>query len=172
MSDIDFSVIAEAAVFKLSDQNKKDLTQAFYLFDADGGGAIGAEELYQLMVALGQGDLTQKQVEDMVEEVDLDGSGEIDLDEFLQVKKSCNSRAPLLSIHIRQFRLLPYTLDSSDRTRPQITAAECSDHNLQFQSALRTRVLAHNALAEGSSQCRQSTSAIHTHRRVQIASTL
>ena len=60
---IDLENLEKTPKFTLSEENKKDLTQAFYLFDADGGGAIGAEELLELMTALGQGDLTFKQVE-------------------------------------------------------------------------------------------------------------
>jgi len=59
----DDAIEVPAEVFKLTEENIKDLTQAFHLFDADGGGAIGADELLQLMVALGQGDMSMKQVE-------------------------------------------------------------------------------------------------------------
>ena len=56
--------------------------QAFKLFDKDGGGSIDVEELKEAMEALGQTP-TVEQIQIMVDEVDEDGSGEIEFDEFL-----------------------------------------------------------------------------------------
>merc|ERR1711871_944115 len=55
--------------------------EAFSLFDEDGGGSISADELGEVMRSLGQ-DPTEEELTDLVNEVDTDGNGEIDFEEF------------------------------------------------------------------------------------------
>merc|ERR1711988_440295 len=69
-----------------TDEQKEEFKQAFYAFDDDGGGTIGKEELAQLLDALGE-NLTDEEVGAMMREVDQDGSGVIDFDEFLGMMK-------------------------------------------------------------------------------------
>merc|ERR1711939_842822 len=64
------------------DEQIDEFKQAFYSFDEDGEGTIGREELGQLLEALGE-NLTPPEVDEMMAEVDEDGSGQIDFDEFL-----------------------------------------------------------------------------------------
>merc|ERR1711959_812342 len=68
------------------DGQVEEFKQAFYAFDADGEGTIGREELDQLLDALGE-NLTETEVDKMVAQVDKDGSGEIDFDEFLYMMR-------------------------------------------------------------------------------------
>jgi len=70
----------------LSEEQIEVFKQAFDLFDADGSGMIDANELKEAMRALGF-EVTKKQVDEMIEEVDQDGSGTIDLDEFIFMMK-------------------------------------------------------------------------------------
>lgn len=58
--------------------------ELFDMFDADGGGTIDTEELTNAFVSLGISD-TKEEVAALVREIDTDGSGEIEFDEFSQV---------------------------------------------------------------------------------------
>jgi len=59
-----------------------EFKQAFDIFDEDGGGDISTRELGRVMKLLGQNPSPQ-QLQQIVLEVDQDGSGTIDFDEFL-----------------------------------------------------------------------------------------
>lgn len=69
-------------VDSLSEEQIAEFKEAFCLFDTDGGGSIGSDELETVMNALGQNP-TEAELKAMVDEVDADGSGEIDFPEFL-----------------------------------------------------------------------------------------
>jgi len=69
-----------------TDEQLEEFKQAFYAFDDDGGGSIGKEELTQLLEALGE-NLTEDEIGAMMREVDEDGSGQIDFEEFLGMMK-------------------------------------------------------------------------------------
>ena len=58
------------------------MKEAFCLFDKDGGGTISAPELRQCLRSIGQ-NFTENEVKKMINEIDQDGNGEIDFDEFL-----------------------------------------------------------------------------------------
>eukprot|EP00854_Cymbomonas_tetramitiformis_P005227 gene5227-6357_t len=67
---------------RLSDEQIAEFKEAFAIFDKDGDGTIVTEELETVMRALGQNP-TEKELEDMINEVDGDHSGTIDFPEFL-----------------------------------------------------------------------------------------
>ncbi|KOO20826.1 calmodulin-like protein [Chrysochromulina tobinii] len=69
-----------------------EFREIFNLVDLDKGGTISKDELGQLMKTLGLKP-TQEELNAMVAEIDADGSGEIDFDEFVTVM----SRKELLS---------------------------------------------------------------------------
>ncbi|XP_010070343.2 caltractin [Eucalyptus grandis] len=65
----------------LTQQKRQEIREAFELFDTDGSGTIDARELNVAMRALGF-EMTEEQISKMIADVDKDGSGSIDYDEF------------------------------------------------------------------------------------------
>jgi calmodulin len=61
-----------------------ELKEIFGLVDKDGGGTISKSELAELMLTLGIR-ASGEELDIMMKEVDIDGSGEIDFAEFVQV---------------------------------------------------------------------------------------
>jgi len=66
---------------KLNKEQKDEFRQAFDMF-ADGNGNIMNKTLKTVMKNLGQ-ETSDAELDQMIKEVDADGSGEIDFDEFL-----------------------------------------------------------------------------------------
>ena len=69
-------------VDELSEEEKKDFQLAFNLFDKERTGQIAPKTLGSIMRSLGQNP-TESELQEMVNEVDVDGNGTIDFDEFL-----------------------------------------------------------------------------------------
>lgn len=73
-----------------------DFQAAFNIFDSDGGGEISTRELLKVFKMLGFTP-TKDELDEIIEVVDQDGSGEIDFDEFLimmvmQIKEESKSQ--------------------------------------------------------------------------------
>jgi calmodulin len=68
----------------LTDQQTADAKEAFALFDKDNDGCITTPELGTVMRALGKNP-TEAEVRNLVKEIDPDGRGVINLQEFLGV---------------------------------------------------------------------------------------
>nr|AAV73912.1 calmodulin-like protein [Pinctada fucata] len=66
----------------LTEEQIAEFREAFHLFDKDGSGSISAEELGTVMRSLGQNP-NEQELQDLVEEIDTDGNGEVDFNEFL-----------------------------------------------------------------------------------------
>ncbi|KAJ5046396.1 uncharacterized protein L3040_003640 [Drepanopeziza brunnea f. sp. 'multigermtubi'] len=60
------------------------LKEAFALFDSDNDGVITKEEMSAVMKSLGLNP-TMSEIEDMINEVDLDQTGTVDLEEFIKM---------------------------------------------------------------------------------------
>lgn len=75
-------------VDELTEQQIDEFKEVFSLFDKDGDGTVSTKELGTVMRTLGHNP-TEAEVEQMVKEVDTDGNGEVDFNEFcgLMVKK-------------------------------------------------------------------------------------
>jgi len=72
----------EEARESLSEEMIAEFKMAFDIFDHDGGGDINTSELGRVMKLLGQSP-SKDELDQIVEAVDVDGSGSIDFDEFL-----------------------------------------------------------------------------------------
>ncbi len=71
------------------DDQRKQLREYFNYLDKDHGGSISAEELEEPLVALGYAQ-TRKDVQDLIDVIDDNGNGEIELEEFYSIMKTMN----------------------------------------------------------------------------------
>lgn len=69
---------------QLTEDEINEFREIFNLVDKDGGGSISKAELSELLDTLGI-EATPEEVDAMVNEIDADGSGEIDFEEFVAV---------------------------------------------------------------------------------------
>ena len=85
---IDYTEFIAATMDRKTYMREDVLWAAFRVFDLDGSGTISKQELMSILAkdsvtkALGM-----KQIESMIKEVDVDGDGEIDFDEFMQMMR-------------------------------------------------------------------------------------
>jgi len=76
------SVLPSQTDHKLTEEQIAEFKEAFSLFDKDGDGAITPAKLGTVMRAMGQNP-TEANLQDMIDEVDVNGNGSIDFPEFL-----------------------------------------------------------------------------------------
>merc|ERR1711998_160623 len=69
---------------KMTDDQKREVKEAFDLFDTDGSGAIDAKELKIAMQALGF-EPTTEEVAKMVKDIDCDGNSTVEFEEFVEM---------------------------------------------------------------------------------------
>merc|ERR1712010_77845 len=69
---------------EMTDEQKKEVKEAFDLFDTDGSGAIDAAELKIAMQALGF-EPTVDEVAKMVKDIDIDGNATVEFEEFIEM---------------------------------------------------------------------------------------
>ena len=68
----------------LRDDEVEELRQAFDLFDTDGSGTIDPKELRAAMQSLGF-ETKNQTIYQMIQDIDKDGDGDVDFDEFLDL---------------------------------------------------------------------------------------
>ena len=78
---IDFEEFKALMIARQGDHQSR-LKLAFSVFDKDNSGRITAEEMHDVM---SQFELTDSELEEMIKEVDQDGNGSIDFEEFCQL---------------------------------------------------------------------------------------
>lgn len=69
------------AMMKKMPDSENELKEAFKAFDADGDGTTSKDELKKILAKFGQ-TLTDAELDAVMAEVDTDGDGEIDYNEF------------------------------------------------------------------------------------------
>jgi centrin-1 len=94
----------------LSADEVQEVKDAFDLFDSDSSGAVSVNELVESMKSLGL-DQKNEAVFDMIKEIDTDGSGELEFQEFLEMMTArLTNKTPRADIE-RVFKLF-----DADRT--------------------------------------------------------
>lgn len=68
----------------LNNEQIARLKEVFEYFDADHSGSIDAEELVNVFASMGQ-EVTEDEMREMIDQVDEDGSGQIEFEEFLML---------------------------------------------------------------------------------------
>merc|ERR1719231_1206112 len=68
----------------LTDDQKREVAEAFALFDTDGSGAIDAKELKVAMQALGF-EPSSDEIAKMMKEIDIDGNATVECEEFIEM---------------------------------------------------------------------------------------
>ncbi|XP_076991969.1 centrin-1 [Tamandua tetradactyla] len=68
---------------------KEEILKAFRLFDDDETGKISFKNLKRVASELGE-NLTDEELQEMIDEADRDGDGEVNEDEFLRIMKKTN----------------------------------------------------------------------------------
>uniref|UniRef100_A0A8C6Z3G7 EF-hand domain-containing protein n=1 Tax=Nothoprocta perdicaria TaxID=30464 RepID=A0A8C6Z3G7_NOTPE len=82
---INFESFLKVMTQKMAEQcSKEEILRAFKLFDSDGTGKISFEKLKLVAVEIGE-DITDEELQEMIDEADLDGDGQVNKHEFLQI---------------------------------------------------------------------------------------
>jgi len=84
---IDFNDFLTMMTQKMSEKDsKEEILKAFRLFDDDESGKISFKNLKRVAKELGE-NLTDEELQEMIDEADRDGDGEINESEFLRIMK-------------------------------------------------------------------------------------
>jgi len=84
-NEIDFNEFLLLMKSRIGERDpEKELRDAFAVFDTDNSGAIDRKELKRLMKKLGQ-NLSEAELDAMMDEVDINGDGEISFEEFKEL---------------------------------------------------------------------------------------
>ncbi|KAL8187775.1 UNVERIFIED_CONTAM: hypothetical protein K2H54_055739 [Gekko kuhli] len=82
----DFPEFLTMMARKMKDtDNKEEILKTFSVFDKDGNGYISAAELCHVMTNLGE-KLTDEEADEMIQEADIDGDGQVNYEEFVQMR--------------------------------------------------------------------------------------
>ena len=87
---IDFSEFLDMMTSKMGERDsKEEILKAFRLFDDDETGKISFRNLKRVARELGE-TMSDNELQEMIDEADMDGDGEINQDEFLRIMKKTN----------------------------------------------------------------------------------
>lgn len=86
-STIDFNDFLQIMSQKMAEKDsKEEILKAFRLFDDDSTGRISFKNIKRVAKELGE-NLTDEELQEMIDEADRDGDGEINEQEFLRIMK-------------------------------------------------------------------------------------
>jgi calmodulin len=119
----------------LSTAELAEFREIFDLVDKDKGGSISSAELAELMTTLGI-NASQEEISAMVAEIDTDGNGDIDFDEFVAVMS----------------RKVNANYTSKDVKRAFKTFSLGQPNNFVSMQALKTALMAHGSVKLDSEQ--------------------
>ncbi|XP_070613764.1 uncharacterized protein [Erythrolamprus reginae] len=89
-SAISFEDFLAMMTTKMNEKDcKEEILKAFRLFDDDGTGKISFKNLKRVSKELGE-NLSDEELQEMIDEADRDGDGEINEEEFLRIMKKTN----------------------------------------------------------------------------------
>ncbi|KAI9343083.1 centrin-2-like protein [Zopfochytrium polystomum] len=84
---IDFNEFLDLMTAKMAEKDsREEILKAFRLFDDDETGKISFRNLKRVAKELGE-NLTDEELQEMIDEADRDGDGEVNEDEFLRIMK-------------------------------------------------------------------------------------
>ena len=88
--NIDFEEFLDMMTARMSDKDtREDIAKVFRLFDDDETGKISFRNLKRVAKELGE-KMTDEELQEMIDEADMDGDGEVSQDEFLRIMKKTN----------------------------------------------------------------------------------
>ena len=87
---IDFPEFLDLMTAKMAERDpREEMLKAFRLFDDDETGKISFKNLKRVAKELGE-NMTDEEIQEMIEEADRDGDGEISEEEFMRIMKKTN----------------------------------------------------------------------------------
>jgi centrin-1 len=87
---INFDEFVSIMTVKMGERDpKEEMIKAFRLFDEDETGKITFKNLKRVATELGE-NMTDEELQEMIDEADRDGDGEVSLDDFLRIMKRAN----------------------------------------------------------------------------------
>ena len=87
---IDFEEFLQMMTAKMGSRDtKEEILKAFRLFDDDNSGTITFKDLKRVAKELGE-NLTDEELQEMIDEADRDGDGEVNEEEFYRIMKKTN----------------------------------------------------------------------------------
>lgn len=95
------SLAAKFLVEEDEESLKAELKEAFRIYDKEGQGYITTQVLREILIEI-DGKLTSDDLDGIIEEVDEDGSGTLDFDEFMAMMTGWGTQ------HLQTFWAIPY----------------------------------------------------------------
>lgn len=87
---IDFPEFLDMMTAKMAERDpREEMIKAFRLFDDDESGKISFKNLKRVAKELGE-NMTDEEIQEMIDEADRDGDGEISEEEFMRIMKKTN----------------------------------------------------------------------------------